>query len=646
MMLTVSQITGLEGVPSTQRGVRDWLKRNNVATIEEGNRFTFSLFDLPQPVQRAYLEREAERQGVTPGDYDDAAHDRLAKAAPGMRAEAFRMAEIAAFVARQCQGKSFKHKLAAVQKTFGQAGNSESTLRRILKDVKGVAPINYAPALLPDYGKGGAARCEISDAAWSFFMTIIRDAAEDFPLIQAWRDVRDVTERFGWTWASYPTVRRRWDALPEAQKLHARHGHEATVKLLGIPAQRDKTSILPLEWVSLDGRTKDFWAHNGDGKARRYTFLALVDCATGFVLDWTLAESENARATVGLIQRVCEKYGIFDRLYPDNGSAFAGHLVAGGAVHKFRNKKAKTEGVKPLGTCHHLGIAIHFAWPGNGQSKAAERSFGTLSRVIDDRPELKGAHAGHKPGAAPSANVVPVDLAAAKALLTREVARHNAEPGRRGQGMEGRSYQQAFVDGLAHRVRRQPTARQLYLSGLIYTPVAVDRFGQVRIANWTYGGPDTQAQLRPYHKKGDILLGRDPDNFEAPAMAWNEQDELICEGIAAIKRGAYGSVDGVREATRNRAAARKATRAAAEANEYMAAAEFRAALAALPTPAGPNLPKEAVVAGHFAGTLQLQKKTEKQSKSAVIPTVDREELAKATGLDWSKYGGTKAVGQV
>ena len=59
----------------------------------------------------------------------------------------------------------------------------------------------------------------------------------------------------------------------------------------------------------------------------RPVILILLDVASGFVLDWELAPSENAAATVRLIKRVCETFGIFDCLYTDNGSAFAGHLA-------------------------------------------------------------------------------------------------------------------------------------------------------------------------------------------------------------------------------------------------------------------------------------------------------------------------------
>lgn len=417
-------------------------------------------------------------------------------------------------------------------------------------------------------------------------MTTIRDAGEDFPLKQAWRDVRDLKNEMGWQWPSYPTINRRWTALPDAQKSVARLGRKVTGKKLAQPAFRDKTTISPLEIVSLDGQTKDFWVANVDGKARRMTMLALVDVASNMVLDYELADSENACDTLRLIQRACQTYGIFDKIYTDNGSSFAGHLVAGGNVHKFRNGGKHLEGVKPLGICFHLGIKLQFALPGNGQAKIAERTFGILSRVIDDRPEFKGAHAGHAPGASPDPDVVPIDRTTAERIICREMKRHNTEDGRRSQGAQCRSYAGVFHDGMSARFMRKPTKRQLYLAGLIYTPVAVDRVGQVRVENWTYGGPDTQADILPYHGKGQrILLGRDPDDFAAPALAFNKDNRLICEGIEAVIAGAYDSVEGVRAAARNRKAARNAAAAAQTANDYMDRDEFESVLAQLSAPA-------------------------------------------------------------
>lgn len=450
MLVRVRDLRGIGDIPTCPKNAKQWAFRAGL-TISQvasagGPASAVLLSELPEPERLAYLRRELDTLDLDPGTYDDAAHEVLAEASPARRDRAERKAAIVRMLtALRAQGVKEGESFALVREKFGDKGTSKPSLKRLLKAVQGVDPINYAPALLDDY-KATVKRAEFSEEAWQFFLTLIRDAAPEWPLTSAWRDVRDAGKAMGWAVPSYQVFYRRWNELSEAQRLHARQGKAETAKRLTMPALRDKTSIGPLAWVSLDGRTLDFWGDWGDGKVSRPVMLALVDVASNMVLDWELAPSENAVATVRLIKRVCERYGIFDRLYTDNGSAFAGHLVAGGNVHRFRHGKAK-DGAQPLGICQHMDIKLHFALPKNAQAKIAERTFAVLSRAVDDRPEFKGAHAGHAPGASPTANVQPVPIDKVRSVLRREIARHNCETGRRSQGARGRSYEQVFRDG-------------------------------------------------------------------------------------------------------------------------------------------------------------------------------------------------------
>jgi putative transposase len=630
MLITARAVAGIAGVPASKPACLAWLKRHNVTAVRgKSQALLFRLSDLREPVRLAYAARRSQELGLVAGAYDDAAHKALMQAPASLRDAAERRAEVARFLVALPEGIGLADKVRAAQAEFGAEGTSKASVKRHLKTVAGVDPINFAPALLPRY-TGGRDGAPMSGEAWSFFLTTIRDAGPQFPPRQAWRDMREVARKRGWAWPSFPTVWRRWKDLPLAAQLHAPVGQDDAVKRLAQPVLRDKTSIAPLEWVSMDGRTLDFWVDFGDGRAVRPVMIALVNVASNAVLEWELSTSENARTTQRVIRQVCQAYGIFDRLFTDNGSAFAGHLVAGEAVHRFRNGGRARDGVQPLGICHHLGIRLHFALPANGQAKIAERTFATLSRVIDDRPEFRGAHAGHAPGA----GIVPVPVETAWRVIEREIARHSSETGRRGQGMRGRSYGRVLDAGLAVRIRRQPTTWQLHVASLIYSAVAVDRHGRVQVDGWTYGGPKTQEALLRHQKRDRILLGRNPDDFSAPATAWDEAGNLICEDIAAIGRGAYGSVDGARAGAHNRKAARDAVAAGEAAAEYLDVEKMRATLAALDiaeadTPPAPG----GIVAGQFGGKLRRAPRSDKGKGGAAVamlPAVPEEPLPE----DW------------
>lgn len=293
-----------------------------------------------------------------------------------------------------------------------------------------------------------------------------------------------------------------------------------------------------------------------------------------------------------------------------------------------------------------MGIELRFALPGNAQAKIAERVYATLSRSVDDGPEFKGAHAGHQPGASPSQKVTPVPVELAKAILTREIGRYNRETGRKNQGAKGRSYDRVLRDGLVQRDQlgrpvRRPSARQLYLAGLVWKPVTVDRNTQITLNGWAYGGPETQEALAPYRRGGSrnltggtqILLGRDPDNFNVPAMAYDADGNFICEDIQPVKRGAYDSADGIREASRNRKAARDATKAAEVANNYLDDEAYQVAFAALDAAAKADdmpPPKRKVQGARFGGPLKAPKPKPgtDEDLSRVIEDFDR-----VTGFD-------------
>jgi len=616
-MIRVTQVCGIGSIPSCRKNAGNWLKRNGVTTwtvkSEGGPCEIFHLSDLPEPERLAVIERELATAGLEMGQYDEAAHKEYLAAPTSIRSKAEKRAAFVRELLIMGPDTGWSDRLKALRKKFGDAVPSKMTLKRYLTAVKGVDPVNFAPTLMPGYQTTGAPRSDVDDNAWSLFMTIIRDAAPTFPLKQAWRDVRDIAASKGWAWPSYLTAYRRWAALPVAQQRAARYGKTETAKTLTQPVLRDKTTLRVLECVSLDGRTQDYWTDMGDGKPVRLTMIALIDVASNFVLGYELVPSENAVSTARLVRRVCAKYGIFDMLYTDNGSAFAGHLIAGGVDHKFRNAATNT-GLRPLGICHHLGIDLKFALPGNAQAKIAERVFATLSRCLDDRPEFQMAHAGHNPGASPSAGIVPVPLEKVEHLVDREIERYNLETGRRSQGANGRSYQGVFNAGYSERTPRRMTERQVYLASLMYKPVAVNRDGRVMVNGWVYGDYSTMADLLPYHGRGQrVLLGRNPDDLSAPAIAFDENLNLICEDITPVKRGAYMSVEGIRDAARNRKWATNATAEAERANGYLSDAELAAALATLDIPEMNDqpLPTAKVVGARFGSPLREAKTTAK-----------------------------------
>lgn len=203
-LVLVRSILGVGGLPSDRTSATRWLAARDVPVVVadgDGRKpEAVSLFDLPASVRRAYELRKAEAEGQEPRDYDDEAQARLLNATPAMQEAARRKAEIARLLTRAgatAAGGLSAELIRAAREKFGGKGTDQMTLRRILRAVDGVAPINFAPALLPDYKRDTAPRADMSPEVWSFFLTLLRDAYRDWPLTCAYDDVLDVAAKNG-----------------------------------------------------------------------------------------------------------------------------------------------------------------------------------------------------------------------------------------------------------------------------------------------------------------------------------------------------------------------------------------------------------------------------------------------------------------
>ena len=282
MILHVANLVGIEGLPSSPFSIRKWLVRKAVPIAGEGKRFTFQLSDLPAPVRRAVLEREAARAGLEPGVYDEEAHEELMRATSGMRAKAERLAEIARFaLTRRKAGMARAEVFAAARAQFGAECTSDASLDRLSRRVDGVDPVNFAPALLDGYSRAGAPKTTISHEAWAVFEGNLKGAFKTHRFIAAYNDLVAIAKLNGWAWPSYPTIWRRFKALPKAEQIAIREGRDAAHKAPYQAQLRDSSGLRAMEWVVLDGRTVDVWVTWEDGAVIRPTVIGLVDQASG-----------------------------------------------------------------------------------------------------------------------------------------------------------------------------------------------------------------------------------------------------------------------------------------------------------------------------------------------------------------------------
>ncbi|MGV8939063.1 MAG: transposase domain-containing protein [Allorhizobium sp.] len=423
--------------------------------------------------------------------------------------------------------------------------------------VEGHARQDWLAALAPSFSSAAdGVVSELSEChvdAWDVLASdYLRPEAPAFSA--CYRRMLVVTKKKGW--APIPaerTLRRRIDILvPRAVQILARKGKEEAKKLF--PAQmRSVAHLYAMQYANTDGHKLDLHVQfPGREKTGRIYLMATQDVFSRKILSWVLSEAETWEAVRTIIGNMVEQHGIPERLYMDNGRAFASKKISGGARRRNRFKITEDE---VAGLLHTLGTEARFVNPYSGQSKPIERGWGDLAENISKHPAMAGCYTGrstqHKPE---NYGKRAVPLAELEKHVAECIEEHNARVGRRTETAKGQSFDQVFATSMAdasNLVRfASPSQRSLWM--LTAETVSARK-------------PDGAVHMfenRYWHRDLNQWLGRkitvrfDPSNLHGSVKIYDPQGRFLCDAECIDKSG-FDCAAAAREISRARGTKKK-----------------------------------------------------------------------------------------
>lgn len=275
-------------------------------------------------------------------------------------------------------------------------GVSEPTLWRLRERVKGQPSHHWLPLLAPKW-KGRTAMAEFTEDAWVWIKE--HWGQQSKPKLKPVVDrARQIAPAKGWVIPSIDAVRDRIDALPRWWQVYRREGDKALAALY--PAmERDYNTLAIHELWCSDGHKADIFCRwmEADGKETigRPIVVVWMDVRSRYFLGYAVGRVESADLIRFAFKKAAENaHAIPWHVLMDNGRGYAAKLLTGGIPNRYRFK-VKDEDVP--GILKVIGVLVHWATPGHGQSKPIEPGWRFIPERVCKRAEFQGAYCGNKP---------------------------------------------------------------------------------------------------------------------------------------------------------------------------------------------------------------------------------------------------------
>lgn len=535
----------LPGIPSTRQGLELFVARSGVRSTAkartkagQGGGFEYHYSFLPAVAQAKLAFLNAEPTDPRPTKLSKMLWDRFEALSDAHKAICkTRFAVLTEVEELRASGISMKHAVAHVTR---RADIVPATYYEWRKMVEGHSRQDWLAALAPAFA--GSASGEAADVtpchpdAWKILKSdFLRPERPSFSACYR-RMMMVARDQNLSPIPSERSLRRRLDAeVPKAAQIIAREGKDKAKQLF--PAQKRTVAHLhAMEIVNTDGHQLDLFVRVPWSQTPvRIILIGIQDIYSRKVLSWTLAEAETWEAVRTCIGSMIENHdGMLPyHIYMDNGRAFAGKMISGGAKTRHRFKVNEDDVAGLLKT---LDIEPHFVKPRSGQSKPIERAWRDLAEEISKHPSMSGCYTGNRPDAKPENygnSAVPLET------LQRHVAHcvdeHNHRLNRTTETAHGRSFAQTFDASIAEPstiVRYASMAqRSLWmLSAVAITARKPD--GAIHM----HGNRYWNAVLNEWIGK-KLTVRFDPADLHKPVKVYDPEGRFLCDADCLAKTG-------------------------------------------------------------------------------------------------------------
>lgn len=624
---SAAELAGLAGMPATHSAVVRMAKRSGWGgrpRIGRGGGTEYVLSSLPPITQAAILlrERPAHAQMTnTPTarhgkDSLASAWERYNNAPDHLKAIATERLQAVMTIQALCEsGTPVMQARELVSHQLQQAntkGASCANLGKWQKLVEDAPRADWLALLVPGYtGRTAEAACDPRAWDWykSFYLTRRQPTHAD-----AYSRLKQIAQTEGWIIPSHKTLERRMEREVDINtRVLLREGPEKAARRLPVQ-HRDRSIFAAGEAVNGDGLKFDkLWVKFDDGEIlNTATAWFWQDLRSGRMLAWRLGKTENTdlfRLSTYDLTAICAP----EHVWIDNTRVAANKLMTAGASGRHRFKADPDDG---LGLLLMLGMEPHFTNPdkemGNPGAKPVERAFGIggIHEKVATNPNILNR------GFSKATAITEHDL---RAAITFEVARFNAQVGRRTQACRGvLSFDQAWENALSERPPRVLSESQRRVLLMCREVVRADsRKGDV----WIKAGRSVYDRNRYWCENlardaGKKMVAHfDPDNLSAGIHLYALDGRYLYAADYQPSR-AYNDQESSREDMKFRARLIKLNKkAAAESsriNEHERTRLYNDATES-PAPAVPNPASGNVVSAHFQKPINPQRDASRQA---------------------------------